>query len=143
MKFQSYIFARWSRTCWRRFEKNGIKGSSSDVPLFFALPHAQSRHGGGTGRQNTLFFHILIGQSVFPLRTGYSYAFRTGVPAPVYHETHSETIGSPLVIHPARNQRRPRAGFPHGCVIALGRRQPACVLCLALRKSRFKPNSHF
>ena len=48
-----------------------------------------------------------------------------------------------LVLHPARNQNHPRAGFPHGCVIVLDGRQPTCVLCLALRKSRPKSHSDF
>ncbi len=48
-----------------------------------------------------------------------------------------------LVRHPARNRTRSWAGFPHGYVIVLDGRQPACVLCLALRKSRSKPKSAF
>ena len=48
-----------------------------------------------------------------------------------------------LVLHPARNRTRSWAGFPHGYVIVLDGRQPACVLCLALRKSRSKPKSAF
>ena len=54
-----------------------------------------------------------------------------------------ETGRSDLLLHPARNRTRPWAGFPHGCVIVLDGRQPACVLCLALRKSRSKPKSAF
>jgi len=46
-----------------------------------------------------------------------------------------------LVLHPARNRTRPWAGFPHGCVIVLYGRQPDCVLCLALQKSRSKSES--
>ncbi len=48
-----------------------------------------------------------------------------------------------LVRHPARNRTRSWAGFPHGYVIVLDGRQPTCVLCLALRKSRSKPKSAF
>ncbi len=48
-----------------------------------------------------------------------------------------------LMLHPAKNQTRSWAGFPHGYVIVLDGRQPACVLCLALRKSRSKPKSAF
>ena len=51
--------------------------------------------------------------------------------------------GGALVLHPARNRTRSWAGFPHGYVIVLDGRQPACVLCLALRKSRSKPKSAF
>lgn len=48
-----------------------------------------------------------------------------------------------LVLYPVRNQTRSWAGFPHGYVIALGRRQPAYVLCLVLQKSRAKSESDF
>ncbi len=41
-----------------------------------------------------------------------------------------------LVVHPARKQTISRAEFPHGFVVVLDGRQPACVLRLAMRKFR-------
>ncbi len=39
-----------------------------------------------------------------------------------------------LVVHPDRKQTIFRAEFPHGFVVVLDGRQPACVLRLAMRK---------
>ena len=41
-----------------------------------------------------------------------------------------------LVVHPARKQTISQAEFPHGFVVVLDGRQPACVLRLATRKFR-------
>ena len=41
-----------------------------------------------------------------------------------------------LLVHPARKQTISRAEFPHGFVVVLDGRQPACVLRLATRKFR-------
>ena len=80
-------------------------------------------------------------------------AVRAGPPAAQANRTvnfnaHEYTLcgktgGVSVVLHPAKNRTRSWAGFPHGYVIVLDGRQPACVLCLALRKSRSKPKSAF
>ena len=125
--------AEYSNTKFRRI--TGVKRSTFDKMVEILRKGYAEKHRR-CGRTPKLSIEDLLLSTLEYLREYRTYAHI----AASYGIAESNIY---LVLHPAKNRTRSWAGFPHGYVIVLDGRQPACVLCLALRKSRSKPKSAF